>query len=122
MQKNGTALVCGAVIVLLLSVASGADVLEQDTITMSKSVLMDKIKGAWAAQTIGVTYGSPVEFKYNSRLIPDDKEIPWYDGYLKDTCLLETGPRRGRSPRFQVHEHLVEQGLRLVVQARPGSC
>ena len=28
--------------------------------------LKDKIKGAWVAQTVGVTFGAPVEFKYNS--------------------------------------------------------
>jgi len=78
-------------IMLLWGTGSAADVLEQDAVTLSKSVLMDKIKGAWAAQTIGVTYGSPVEFKYNSRLIPDDKDIPWYDGYLKATYENEPG-------------------------------
>ena len=54
-------------------------------ITLSKSVLKDKIKGAWAAQTIGVTYGAPVEFKYNSAMVPDNHTLPWYDGYLKKT-------------------------------------
>ena len=75
----------GMAVMLLFCMGVSANVLEQDTITISKSELLEKIKGAWAAQTIGVTYGSPVEFKYNSQLIPDDKEIPWYDGYLKKT-------------------------------------
>ena len=35
-----------------------------DYIKISKEVLKDKIKGAWAAQTIGVTYGGPTEFRY----------------------------------------------------------
>ena len=56
----------------------------KNTVTLSKEALQDKIKGAWAAQTVGVTYGSPVEFKYNSQMIPDDTLIQWYDGYLKD--------------------------------------
>lgn len=43
---------------------------------MQKSVLYDKIKGAWAGQTIGCTYGSPTEFKYGQP-IPDDEVIPW---------------------------------------------
>ena len=34
-----------------------------DTVTMTKEQLMDKIKGGWAAQTIGVTYGGPTEFR-----------------------------------------------------------
>ncbi|MCK5103700.1 MAG: ADP-ribosylglycohydrolase family protein, partial [Cyclobacteriaceae bacterium] len=48
-------------------------------VTISKEVLKDKIKGAWAAQTIGVTYGGPTEFKYNKNIIPDSIEIHWSD-------------------------------------------
>lgn len=54
-------------------------------VTISAETLKDKIKGAWAAQTIGVTYGYPVEFKFNSQRVPDDHELPWYDGYLQKT-------------------------------------
>lgn len=46
---------------------------------LTKEVLLDKIKGAWAAQTIGVTYGGPTEFRYNKRIIPDSIEINWTD-------------------------------------------
>ncbi len=60
-------------------------------ITIKSAVLKDKIKGAWAGQTIGVTYGFPVEFKFNSKRVPDDKEIPWYDGYLKETYEQNSG-------------------------------
>ena len=49
----------------------------QETVTMSTDMLRDKIKGAWAAQTIGVTYGFPVEFRFNSARVPDEREIPW---------------------------------------------
>ncbi|MEA4937178.1 MAG: ADP-ribosylglycohydrolase family protein [Paludibacter sp.] len=48
-------------------------------------VLKDKIKGGWAGQTIGVTYGGPTEFKFNGTMIQDYTPIPWYDGYLKET-------------------------------------
>ena len=48
-------------------------------ITISKEDLQDKIKGAWAAQTIGVTYGGPTEFRYNKRMIPDSVNIHWSD-------------------------------------------
>jgi len=58
---------------------------EQKMVKLSNDVLKDKIRGAWAAQTIGVTFGSPVEFKYNGTMIQDYQTIPWYDGYLKDT-------------------------------------
>ncbi len=51
----------------------------EDFISISKDALKDKIKGAWAAQTIGVTYGGPTEFKYNKIIIPDSIEIHWSD-------------------------------------------
>ena len=51
----------------------------QDYITISKEMLKDKIKGAWAAQTIGVTYGGPTEFKFNKKIIPDSIQIHWSD-------------------------------------------
>jgi hypothetical protein len=55
------------------------------TISISKERLLDKIKGGWAGQTIGVTYGGPTEFKYNGTFIQDYQPIKWYDGYLKAT-------------------------------------
>lgn len=57
-------------------------------LTMSKDELMNKIKGGWAGQTIGVTYGGPTEFKYRSKIIDYDVEIPWGDpDYVKNTMI-----------------------------------
>jgi ADP-ribosylglycohydrolase len=53
------------------------------TITMSKETLQDKIKGGWAGQTIGCTFGGPTEFKFRGTFILDYQPIPWYDGYMK---------------------------------------
>ena len=53
-----------------------------DSHILSHDKLKDKIKGAWAGQTIGVTYGYPVEFKYESIMIPDEVILPWYDEYI----------------------------------------
>ena len=61
------------------------------TYTITKEELQDKIKGAWAAQTIGVTFGSPVEFQYKGTMIQDYQIIPWYDGYLKETYANRPG-------------------------------
>jgi len=56
-----------------------------EKMTLSKESMLDKIKGGWAGQTLGVTYGGPTEFKYNSRIIPDSVIIPWPEsGYCKD--------------------------------------
>ena len=51
--------------------------------SISKNDLKDKIMGGWAGQTIGVTFGSPMEFHYNGTIIDAYQPIPWYDGYLK---------------------------------------
>ena len=55
---------------------------KDDVIIMPKELLKDKIKGAWAAQTIGVTFGLPAEFKYNSTLIQDYQKLEWNDSSL----------------------------------------
>jgi hypothetical protein len=53
------------------------------TVTLSKNVLLDKIKGGWAGQTIGCTYGGPTEFKYPGTMMQDYIPIEWPDGYIK---------------------------------------
>lgn len=52
---------------------------------ISKETLQDKIKGGWAGQVIGCTFGGPTEFRFNGTMIQDYQPIPWYDGYLKKT-------------------------------------
>ncbi len=52
-------------------------------ITLSKDVLLDKIKGGWAGQTIGCTYGGPTEFKFNGTMIQDYVPLEWPDGIIK---------------------------------------
>jgi len=54
-----------------------------ETVTLSKEVLLDKIKGGWAGQTIGCTYGGPTEFRFNGTMIQDYVPIEWTDGYIK---------------------------------------
>lgn len=48
-------------------------------VTMSREQLLDKIKGAWAGQVLGCTYGGPTEFQYRGRMIDDERHIPWGD-------------------------------------------
>jgi hypothetical protein len=52
--------------------------------TLDSLTLMDKIKGGWAGQTIGCTYGGPTEFKYKGGPIEDSIPIVWYDDYPYD--------------------------------------
>jgi hypothetical protein len=63
----------------------------QKTITVSKEQLKDKIKGGWAGQTIGVTFGGPYEFQFNGTFIGDYQSLKWYDGYLKNTMVNNPG-------------------------------
>ena len=69
-------------VLLIISMDSAASVSDSNNkipsrITMSKEMLLDKIKGAWAGQVIGCTYGGPTEFVYRGRMIEEEKEIPW---------------------------------------------
>lgn len=66
-------------------------VFSQKTLTLTKDQLRDKIKGGWAGQTIGVTFGGPYEFRFNGTFIQDYQPLLWYDGYLKNTMLNNPG-------------------------------
>ncbi len=61
------------------------------TITLTEQTLLDKIKGGWAGQTIGCTYGGPTEFKYKGAFINDKTPIIWYDDYCKDIFEQDPG-------------------------------
>lgn len=63
----------------------------QPFFSISKEALKDKIKGGWAGQTIGVTYGAPVEFRYQGTMINDYQKLPWYDGLLKKSMIEAPG-------------------------------
>jgi ADP-ribosylglycohydrolase. len=54
-------------------------------ITLSKAELKNKIKGGWAGQTIGVTFGGVTEFKYNGTFIQDYQPLEWTDDHVKNT-------------------------------------
>ncbi len=91
MTQTNSFLITG-VAALLLSCTSGSATRNlPDTVTIPKATLKDKIKGGWAGQTIGVTYGGPTEFKYNGTFIQDYQPIVWYDGYLKETMEGQPG-------------------------------
>ena len=53
------------------------------TLKLSDKELLDKIKGGWAGQTIGVVFGAPTEFKFTGTYIQDYQPIPWAEGYVK---------------------------------------
>jgi hypothetical protein len=49
---------------------------------LSRAVLEDKVRGGWAGQMIGVSFGAPTEFKSNGRIIAE--EIAWLPGQVKN--------------------------------------
>lgn len=64
---------------------------QTSSITITKAQLKDKIRGGWAGQTIGVTFGGPYEFQFNGTMIGDYQPLKWYDGYLKKTMIENPG-------------------------------
>ena len=73
---------------LLLSVGN---VFTQTSIKVSKAVLKDKIKGGWAGQTIGVTFGGPYEFRFQGTFIGDYQKLLWNDTLLKHNMIYNPG-------------------------------
>lgn len=58
---------------------------------LTKEALRDKIKGGWAGQTIGCTYGGPTEFRFKGTMIQDYQPIVWYDDYIRETFEADPG-------------------------------
>jgi len=65
--------------------------LNEAELTISKSELQERIKGAWAAQVIGVTFGLPAKFKYNSSYISDYQPLEWNATMLKNEYDIRPG-------------------------------
>lgn len=63
----------------------------QKTITLTKTQLQDKIKGGWAGQTIGVTFGGPYEFRFQGTFIGDYQKLKWNDTLVRDNMLNNAG-------------------------------
>jgi hypothetical protein len=68
---------------VLVIVILSACTQEKSEVTISTAELMDKIKGGWAGQTIGVCYGAPTEFWYQSQMIPDSVQMELTGELLK---------------------------------------
>lgn len=79
------------ILLLAMIAAIAVGTTAQKAITITKQQLHDKIKGGWAGQTIGVTFGGPYEFQFNGTFIQDYQPLLWYDGYLKNQMLYNPG-------------------------------
>ena len=81
MMKVRKILLSGCLVATLCSCGGSQN--ENLNLTLSKDALFDKVKGAWAGQVIGCTYGGPTEFRYLSTMIPDSIVMPWGPGEIK---------------------------------------
>jgi len=62
-------------VLVAMALAVAGPSLAAETRRMSRAVLEDKVRGGWAGQMIGVSYGAPTEFKALGRI--NDGEIKW---------------------------------------------
>lgn len=85
MLKKLLLMTFAALTVFSVNAVSGGKFKMPKTLKLSRTELLNKIKGGWAGQTIGVTYGGPTEFRYQSRMIDDSIAIKWSDNYIAET-------------------------------------
>lgn len=105
-------------ILSLLSISCEPVPDKTEAYTISESALMDKIKGGWAGQVIGVTYGGPTEFRYNGTLMQDYIPIAWnedqcewwyenipglYDDVYMDLTFVEIIEKEGIHASAELH-------------------
>ncbi len=91
---------------------------EGEMLSISKKELRDKIKGGWAGQVIGCTYGGPTEFQWNGTMIGDHVPIPWddtrilwyyqnspglYDDVYMDLTFVEVFEKHGLDAHDSLH-------------------
>src|SRR5690606_27690127 len=78
MKTMACAIIMGIMYMGVTKADNGASELK-----MSRQQLLDKVKGGWASQTIGVSFESYTEFKYNGTFIQDYQTIPWDANHMK---------------------------------------
>ena len=74
-------------LVLSLTLVITSATAQNETRRLSRKVLEDKIRGGWAGQMIGVSYGAPTEFRANGRIIEGNlnKYLDWSPERLKNS-------------------------------------
>lgn len=82
MIKTGSC--CIIFLLLLISIGCGhvKDTEDKPFLILSRQALKDKIKGGWAGQVIGVTYGGPYEFAFQGTYIQDYQKMNWEKGII----------------------------------------
>ena len=83
MRRAMTCAVALAMAATAIPAAAQAPGAPAATRRMSRAVLEDKIRGGWAGQMIGVSYGAPTEFRSNGRI--NEGEIKWSPAMISNT-------------------------------------
>lgn len=76
-KKFGAAVMAFCLAMLTLSCSDWNESGLPEKVRFTQEQLMNKIKGGWAGQAIGVSYGAPTEFRYRGMMIPDTVDIAW---------------------------------------------
>ncbi len=63
----------------------------QDFREIPMHVLQDKIRGGWAGQTIGVTFGGPYEFRFQGTFIDQYQALQWDTSLVRKNMLDNPG-------------------------------
>ena len=97
------ALVFGFVMAAVAASQALENGIKKEPRRIMRQVLEDKIRGGWAGQMIGVSYGAPTEFRSNGKII--EGNLPWtpdrvsnaidQDDLYVDMTLAETMERLG---------------------------
>ena len=83
-MRKAVLLIAAASVSLLVS-CSKEEPAGPVTREISIAQLQNKIKGGWAGQMIGVSYGAPTEFRYRGEIIPEDKMPEWTPDRIKNS-------------------------------------
>src|SRR5690606_34627923 len=72
---------CVCLVAILLQQGNHARGEDANLKRIDRATLEDKVRGGWAGKMIGVAYGAPTEFRYNSRINNDP--IGWTPDQVK---------------------------------------
>lgn len=68
--------------ILIALLCSSCSRSNQESISLED--LRNKVRGGWAGQMIGVSYGAPTEFAYLNRMIPEDELPEWRPEMIRE--------------------------------------
>ena len=99
-----------------------------DKIEISKTELVDKVKGGWAGQFLGCAYGGPTEFKYINKTVPESVKLGFptdkplvkyifgglYDDVYMDATFVAVFEKHGlNAPRSEFAKAIAEADYQL---------